>query len=63
MTKSEARSIMESCNRALRMLQGTDMPYPFMTPDVSRLVVKNVQGSCDEIQRVLDMAKAELEKK
>lgn len=62
MTKSEARAIEEATNRALRKMQGVEMPWMRMDDPTREHVVKVLKDAVDEIERVRAMALAELER-
>lgn len=62
MTKSEAKAVNESMTRALRVLEGVEMPWSKMPPEVIREVRAKLEKVTEECQRVSDMARAELGK-
>lgn len=62
MTKSEAKAIHESANRALRVLNGVEWSKAGIPLEVRDVVVKTLEQAADEIGRISAMAWAELSK-
>lgn len=61
MTKSEARAIEESMNRALQKIEGPGpMPWVELGEDLKMRIYTALREATDEIRRVRDMATAEL---
>lgn len=61
MTKSEATAIFESCCRASRALN-VEMPWVDMSTELKAQVLERLKPAMDEIGRISEMAKAELER-
>ncbi len=60
MTKSEAKTIEQRAQRALRNIEGVGMPWAQMPGALQQQILQALQEARNEVNAILEMATAEL---